>query len=38
MKKSASYLSMENLGLNDEENEEQGDESQESDTEDNLKK
>ena len=31
MKKSASYLSMENLGLNDEENGEQGDESQESD-------
>ena len=31
MKKSASYLSMENLGLNDEENSEQGDESQESD-------
>jgi len=38
MKKSASYLSMENLGLHDEENGEQGDESQESDTEDNLKK
>jgi hypothetical protein len=38
MKKSASYLSMENLGLNDEENDEQGDESQESDTDDHLKK
>ena len=38
MKKSASDLSMENLGLNDEENGEQGDESQESDGDDHLKK
>ena len=38
MKRSASYLSMENLGLNEEEYGEQGAESQESDSEDHLKK